>query len=224
MVDKVTDFLVSVHKQQSCVVFPSILRDPSPLALRTLSGYKTNVRLPRGGMGWRDNDLNKKGFRDVKDNRRWCRHAQFNELICILCCNLPERSVLLFYAIPGRYGRPMVCNYLSPLIKRNLLQQIITLKPSQLVYDDHCHVTNFQHLHDRMAGRCGICGDPWDQDPRAHEAGGVFANGIIVREYRPGQAIDIEVDVTANHFGYFTFKLCPNNNTAFDPEQDCFDR
>ena len=76
-----------------------------------------------------------------------------------------------------------------------------------------------------MDGRCGICGDPWDKDPRPHESpGGVFANGIIARVYRPGEEVEVEVDVTANHFGFFTFKLCPNNNTASDPKQDCFDR
>lgn len=75
-----------------------------------------------------------------------------------------------------------------------------------------------------MGGKCGICGDPWDADPRQHEAGGRFANGIIVRTYRPGADLDVEVDVTANHYGFFTFKLCVNNDTVNDPGQDCFDK
>ena len=63
-------------------------------------------------------------------------------------------------------------------------------------------------------GKCGICGDPYDASPRNHEApGGVFATGTITETYRPGENIDVEVDVTANHMGYFTFKLCANNNT-----------
>jgi hypothetical protein len=34
-------------------------------------------------------------------------------------------------------------------------------------------------------GRCGICGDPWDQYPRAHEApGGIYATGIITKTYK----------------------------------------
>jgi hypothetical protein len=74
-----------------------------------------------------------------------------------------------------------------------------------------------------LGGRCGICGDPWDDNPRLHEVGGPFANGIIVREYRPGQDFEVIIDVTANHYGYFEFKLCPNNNTKQDPEQSCFD-
>ena len=34
-------------------------------------------------------------------------------------------------------------------------------------------------------GKCGICGDPWGQSPRAHEApGGIYATGIIGKSYR----------------------------------------
>ena len=82
----------------------------------------------------------------------------------------------------------------------------------------------FKHQFGRLGGRCGICGDPADAWPRQHEApGGRFANGIITRQYKPGQDIVVKIDVTANHKGYFTFKLCDNNNTHQDPDQSCFD-
>ena len=82
----------------------------------------------------------------------------------------------------------------------------------------------FKHQFGRLGGRCGICGDPADAWPRQHEApGGRFANGIITRQYKPGQDIVVKIDVTANHKGYFTFKLCDNNNTEQDPDQSCFD-
>lgn len=82
----------------------------------------------------------------------------------------------------------------------------------------------FRHQHGSMGGKCGICGDPWD-GPRDHEApGGIFANGLITRTYQPGDDIDVEVDVTANHKGHFVFKLCANNNLFSDPDQDCFDK
>ena len=44
-------------------------------------------------------------------------------------------------------------------------------------------------MYNHMDGKCGICGDPWDENPRAHETGGLYANGIIVRNYRPGEVI-----------------------------------
>jgi len=73
-------------------------------------------------------------------------------------------------------------------------------------------------------GRCGICGDQADLPVRQHESpGGIYANGVIVREYTEGQMIDVVIEVTANHKGHFTFKICPNNDVTQDPTQDCFD-
>ena len=57
-----------------------------------------------------------------------------------------------------------------------------------------------------------------------HEApGGKYANGVIVRQYRPGQVIRVTSHITANHAGFVDFKLCRNNNLLQDPTQDCFD-
>ena len=56
-----------------------------------------------------------------------------------------------------------------------------------------------------------MCGDPWD-GVRENEAGGRYANGIISAEYQEGQVIEIVVDVTANHRGWFEFNVCPVNN------------
>ena len=70
-----------------------------------------------------------------------------------------------------------------------------------------------------------MCGDPWGQRPRNHEApGGRYANGIIVKEYRVGETMEVEIDLSANHRGSFTFKLCQNNNVRRDSHQRCFDR
>lgn len=39
-------------------------------------------------------------------------------------------------------------------------------------------------------GKCGICGDSYsDSEPRAHEAGGDYARGIVVKRYSPGQVL-----------------------------------
>ena len=46
-------------------------------------------------------------------------------------------------------------------------------------------------------GKCGICGDPWDQSPRKHEVGGQFYKGTIVRTYKRGQVIDAYVHLTS---------------------------
>ena len=99
---------------------------------------------------------------------------------------------------------------------------------------------------EEIGGRCGICGDAWDAEIKEHEApGGKFANGVIVRHYRPGQVITVTSHITANHVvsgdniynwkninfvysflcqGYVEWRLCPNDNIDQDPDQDCFDR
>ena len=76
----------------------------------------------------------------------------------------------------------------------------------------------------KAGGKCGICGDPWFQNPRAHEAGGRFATGTIFSSYKEGQTIPVTIDITANHWGHFVFKLCANNDFTQDPKQECFDR
>lgn len=74
-------------------------------------------------------------------------------------------------------------------------------------------------------GRCGVCGDADHlNEPRPHEAGGMYGKGIITRHYSVGQEIEVEVELTANHLGTFVMKLCPNNNPRQEASQECFDR
>lgn len=98
--------------------------------------------------------------------------------------------------------------------------------PNPADYNDnqgYCGGYSLQWM--QYGGKCGVCGDPYGASPRNHEApGGRYANGIIVREYRAGQVIDVQVDLTANHKGSFTFKMCANNNINRDSGQHCFDR
>ncbi|GLG98529.1 Uncharacterized protein GBIM_05171, partial [Gryllus bimaculatus] len=98
--------------------------------------------------------------------------------------------------------------------------------PNPVDYDDNeLYCGGWSVQHQQNGGRCGVCGDPWNQrEPRAHEAGGKFAKGIIGRRYTVGQDITIEVDLTSNHYGYFEAKICPNNNPRYEATQECFDR
>jgi len=90
--------------------------------------------------------------------------------------------------------------------------------------DNQSYCGGFGVQYDTYGGLCGICGDPWGQNPRAHEApGGIYATGIIGKSYRQGSYIPIIVDITANHQGYIEFKICPNNDVFVDPGQSCFD-
>lgn len=54
--------------------------------------------------------------------------------------------------------------------------------------------------------------------------GGKYGKGIIVRKYRTGSVIPIEVELTANHFGYFEFRVCPLTFRDEDADQECLDK
>lgn len=74
-------------------------------------------------------------------------------------------------------------------------------------------------------GKCGTCGDPHHvEEPRPHEAGGLYAKGILTRHYSVGQEIDIEIELTTNHYGHFEIYICPNNNPSQEATQECFER
>ena len=53
-----------------------------------------------------------------------------------------------------------------------------------------------------------------------------YANGLLGRRYTPGQVIDIEVELTSNHKGYFELRLCPlfGYQTANAETENCFDK
>merc|ERR1712107_31346 len=63
-----------------------------------------------------------------------------------------------------------------------------------------------------------------DPQPRVHESGGKYGNGIIAQRYTMGQTIDIEIDISANHWGHFELKLCPTNGKNHLATQECFDK
>lgn len=60
--------------------------------------------------------------------------------------------------------------------------------------------------------------------PRPNEAGGMFGNGIIVRKYEVNQVIKVRIELTANHMGYFEFRVCPNNALQKPASQMCLDK
>ncbi|XP_021342660.1 uncharacterized protein LOC110443036 [Mizuhopecten yessoensis] len=72
-------------------------------------------------------------------------------------------------------------------------------------------------------GKCGTCGDPYNGE-RENEAGGKYATGFIVQNYEKGQIIDVTIDLTTSHMGFFEFKICANNDVTTPVTQDCLDK
>ncbi|XP_036149327.1 uncharacterized protein LOC105837955 isoform X2 [Monomorium pharaonis] len=61
--------------------------------------------------------------------------------------------------------------------------------PNPVNYNDNELFCGGYAVHwQQNKGKCGVCGDAYHlSQPRPHEAGGEFANGIIVRHYTVGQ-------------------------------------
>ncbi|XP_043210287.1 uncharacterized protein LOC122375146 [Amphibalanus amphitrite] len=75
-----------------------------------------------------------------------------------------------------------------------------------------------------MGGKCGICGDPYDEpQPRTHEIGGPYYKGYLVQNYTSGEVVTVTVNLTANHLGFFQFKICPVEGFETEATQDCLD-
>ncbi|CAK1555526.1 unnamed protein product [Leptosia nina] len=91
-------------------------------------------------------------------------------------------------------------------------------------YDDTgLNCGGFDRQHTKNKGKCGVCGDAYDiATPRPHELGGLYGDGVIVANYTSGQIIDITVEITAFHMGYWYFKLCPKPEAEL--KQTCFDQ
>lgn len=85
------------------------------------------------------------------------------------------------------------------------------------------NISRFQNQWTKNHGKCGVCGDPW-QGPRDNEAGGKYASGVIVRKYRRGRIFPVIIELTANHGGWFEFRLCPHNRPSTRISQRCLNR
>merc|ERR1712012_460581 len=91
--------------------------------------------------------------------------------------------------------------------------------------DNELYCGGFSVQWSNNDGKCGVCGDNWaDPAPRSHEAGGKYGNGVIGKTYAMGQTIDVDIDISANHWGYFVLNICPVDGKNKDPTQECFDK
>ncbi|CAF3730305.1 unnamed protein product, partial [Adineta steineri] len=81
------------------------------------------------------------------------------------------------------------------------------------------------HQWNTNGGKCGICGEPYDRAVKLFEKGGRKYLGKIVQTYKQGQQIDVKIKLSANHQGYFEFRLCNlDTDPNSDATQECLDR
>ncbi|XP_064087986.1 uncharacterized protein LOC135202496 [Macrobrachium nipponense] len=93
-------------------------------------------------------------------------------------------------------------------------------------YNDHeIYCGGFARQWQRNGGKCGPCGDPWDmKQPRDNEEGGKYGLGVIVKKYKHSSIMTVGVELTANHRGFFEFRLCPHNQPRVPVTNECLDQ
>ncbi|XP_045162968.2 uncharacterized protein LOC123527523 isoform X2 [Mercenaria mercenaria] len=91
--------------------------------------------------------------------------------------------------------------------------------------DNQLFCGGFSVQWNQNGGKCGVCGDNIKDKIRENEApDGKYATGTIVAKYEVGQMMEIKVHITANHKGWFEYRLCRNDNSRAAVTQDCFDQ
>lgn len=56
-------------------------------------------------------------------------------------------------------------------------------------------------------GKCGLCGDDYtDPHPQDNENTGKYGLGILAAVYEAESVIDVQVRLTANHIGTFSYR------------------
>ncbi|KAF0690962.1 hypothetical protein As57867_017660, partial [Aphanomyces stellatus] len=117
---------------------------------------------------------------------------------------------------PGRLIDPTHRDYIGKLPELSFIPKD---------YSDHG--LNAGGRSQTSGGQHGVCGDPYT-GTRDHETGGMYGTfptndaKAIGGCYAPGATVDIQIQITANHKGFFEFGLCKLNGKADKETEECF--
>jgi hypothetical protein len=92
-------------------------------------------------------------------------------------------------------------------------------------YDDKgMNCGGFSVQWQQNSGKCGICGENYSLEPKKFEKNGSMYKGYIVKTYQQGEIITVNVEITANHLGYFQFMICNLDQMLSDATTDCLNK
>lgn len=91
--------------------------------------------------------------------------------------------------------------------------------------DNQMNCGGFWQQHSVNGGKCSVCGEDWSLRNKMFErpAGSKYT-GFKVRNYQQGQTVDVTVEITANHLGWFEFRVCNVDDRTGDADQSCLDK
>ncbi|XP_051166588.1 uncharacterized protein LOC127284920 [Leptopilina boulardi] len=127
-------------------------------------------------------------------------------------------TFILVINLQGIFGHGKVTD---PVNRLSAWRKGFKTPPNYTDNQGFCGGKEIQHSINN--GNCGICGDDYRLSrPRPTENGGTYGTGTIVKTYKSGEIIDVEVNISAAHKGYFIFNLCPLKYDKELEEEECF--
>jgi hypothetical protein len=90
--------------------------------------------------------------------------------------------------------------------------------------DTQMNCGGFDTQWNRNKGKCSVCGEDWSSNSQLFSKGGPKYTGFIVRKYKHAQVMDVQVEVTANHLGWFEFRACNLDGTSQDATEACLNK
>ena len=90
---------------------------------------------------------------------------------------------------------------------RNSAWRFFPNRPIQYT-DNELNCGGYNVQWSQNQGKCGVCGDAYHIQNPQYVFPGVYArDGFITKTYTEGQQIEVTVDITANHKGFFRFSV-----------------
>ncbi|KAJ7379974.1 hypothetical protein OS493_012736 [Desmophyllum pertusum] len=102
---------------------------------------------------------------------------------------------------------------------RNSAWRFFPNRPKQYT-DNELNCGGFNVQWSQNNGKCGVCGDAYhNKNPKYVYPGKYAKDGFITKTYKEGQEIEVTIDITSNHQGYFRFSVGKLVNRPITQEQ-----
>ncbi|XP_046350291.1 uncharacterized protein LOC124131223 [Haliotis rufescens] len=89
--------------------------------------------------------------------------------------------------------------------------------------DELLNCGGFYEQWQNAAGRCGACGDAYNDVIKQNEYPGIYSKQAPIKTIQMGQKLNVTVYTRQNLLGYFEFRLCPRQEGPVGPNlETCF--
>ena len=99
------------------------------------------------------------------------------------------------------------------------LGDIFQTRPKQFA-DNELNCGGFNAQWDKHGSKCGVCGDEHNKANLKYVYPGLFAkDGLIAKTYKEGEKIQVTIEITSNHQGFFRLTVSKLERRPITQEQ-----